>query len=65
VVVALLMVIGVPMVRLLPEWQGAGLWVLLLGLGIAALLVAALIERGRAAARTAVRRFREITADWE
>jgi hypothetical protein len=65
VVAALLLLVAVPLVSLMPEWQGAGLWFLLLGLGIRALLVAALIERGRAATRTALGHFTEMTADWE
>ncbi|HEX6887132.1 MAG TPA: hypothetical protein VF143_03420 [Candidatus Nanopelagicales bacterium] len=62
---ALLLLVAVPLVQLLPQWQGAGLWVLLLGLGILAMTVAAVLERGRTVARAAVGRFADLTQGWE
>jgi hypothetical protein len=65
VVAGLLVLVAVPLVRLLPSWEGAGLWVLIAGLGLAAVLAASLMERGKVATRNGVARFGTLTAGWE
>jgi len=52
------------MVRMLPAWGGAGVWLLLASVGLAALLVATMLERGRTAVRGALGRVNEVTAGW-
>jgi hypothetical protein len=55
----------VPLVRLLPAWEGATLWVVVGGLGLVLVLVATMLERGRTAVRVGTRRLREVTQGWE
>ena len=62
---ALLLLVAVPLVQLLPSWEGAALWALIAVIGLGAVLVAAFLERGKAAARHGLTRFKEATADWE
>jgi len=63
--VAVVLVVAVPLVRMLPAWGGAGVWLLFAGVGLAAVLVATLLERGRTAVRGALGRVNELTAGWE
>jgi len=63
--VAVVLLVAVPLVRMLPAWGGAGVWLLLAGVGLAAVLVATLLERGRTAVRGALGRVNELTAGWE
>jgi hypothetical protein len=63
--VALILLVAGPIADLVPSWPDAGLWILLIAVGMTALLVASFIERGRAAARSAVMRFGELTQGWE
>jgi hypothetical protein len=63
--VAVVLLVAVPLVRMLPAWGGAGVWLLLAGVGLAAVLVATLLERGRTAVRGALGRVNEVTAGWE
>jgi len=65
VLVAVVLLVAVPLVQLLPAWGGAGVWLLLAGVGLVAVLVATMLERGRAAVRTTLGRIGEVTADWE
>ena len=65
VLTATVLLVAVPLLNLLPEWRGAGLWVLIACVGIAAMLVAGLMEQGRSAANAAIGRFSEGTRDWE
>src|SRR5665648_309143 len=65
VLVAVVLLLAVPLVQLLPAWGGAGVWLLLAGVGLVAVLVATMLERGRAAVRTTLGRIGEVTADWE
>ena len=62
---ALLLLVAVPLVQLLPSWEGAALWAVIAVVGLAAVLVAAFLERGKAAARHGLTRFKEATSDWE
>ncbi len=57
--------IVVPLARLVPGAGGPALWLTLAAVGLAAILVAAFLERGRDATRNAVARLRELTDDWE
>ncbi|GAA6525308.1 hypothetical protein IDVR_11030 [Intrasporangium sp. DVR] len=63
--VAVVLLVAVPLVLLLPSWEGAALWVLIAVVGLVAVLVAAFLERGKVAARKGLTRFKEATADWE
>ncbi len=65
VLAAVVLVVAVPLVHLLPSWGGAGLWILIAGIGVTAVLVASLLEQGRAAVRRSRERFAQVTADWE
>jgi hypothetical protein len=65
VVGALVTFVGVPMVRLLPAWEGAWLWLLLGAIGVVAILAATLLEEGRLAVQRGLRRFGELTERWE
>jgi hypothetical protein len=65
VLVALAVLILVPLVGLLPAWRGAGLWVAVAVTGVVALLIAASLERGRAAAHAAVIGLHTLTDGWE
>ena len=59
------LVVAVPLVQLLPSWGGAGLWILIAGMGILAVLVATFLEQGRTAIRAGLGRFSEETKEWE
>ncbi|GAA2029826.1 hypothetical protein GCM10009740_19380 [Terrabacter terrae] len=63
--VSLLVLVGVPLVDLLPSWSGAMLWALIGGLGLLAVLAAALLEHGKAAARSGMAGVERLTAGWE
>lgn len=54
-----------PLVRMLPGWSGAGLRVLIAVAGLAALLVATLLEQGRSVVRRARSGFGSATKGWE
>ena len=62
---SVVLLIGVPLVWLLPSWQGAGLWVLIGALGLIAVLVASMLERGKAVARKTLTRLADATVGWE
>jgi hypothetical protein len=65
VLASLVLLIAVPLVGLMPAWQGATLWVLIAAVGLVALLVASFLEQGKAAAQKGMSRFSEATAGWE
>ena len=65
VVLGLVILVAVPLVQLLPAWEGATLWILVGGLGVALVLIATMLERGRAAVRAGTSRLREVTEGWE
>jgi hypothetical protein len=65
VLVSLVMLVAVPLVGLLPAWQGAALWVLIAGVGLLALLVASFLEQGKRAVHKGLSQFGEATAGWE
>lgn len=65
VVLAMLLLLGVPLAGTIPAWRGPALWVAVAGLGVAAIVVATLLEQGRSAIRSAAAHLGEKTADWE
>jgi hypothetical protein len=65
VVAAVVLLIAVPLLPLLPEWRGAALWVAVAGLGLAAIIIATFIERGRAKVGAWVKSLSETMNDWE
>jgi len=65
VLAALVVLVGVPLVQLLPAWGSAGLWVLVLGLGLVTVVVATTLEKSRAAVHRDLVRFEQATSDWE
>jgi hypothetical protein len=65
VLASLVLLIAVPLVGLMPAWQGAALWVLIAAVGLVALLIASFLEQGKAAAHKGMSRFGEATAGWE
>jgi len=65
VLVAMALLVLVPLVQLIPSWGGAGLWLAIGAVGVTAVLVATLLEEGRAAAGRALARLEQATAGWE
>jgi hypothetical protein len=65
VLAAAVMLIAVPLVRLLPAVDTTLGWLLMIALGLAVLLFASLLEKGRAAVRKGLSRFAEATEGWE
>jgi hypothetical protein len=57
--------LAIPLVQLLPSWGGAGLWILIAGIGILAVLVATFLEQGRTAIQAGLGRFSDETKEWE
>ncbi|HWS46238.1 MAG TPA: hypothetical protein VN636_10285 [Acidimicrobiia bacterium] len=63
---AVLLTIIVPMVRTAPQWRhGAALWLILATVGLLAIVIAALLERGIAGVRRALARLDELIKGWE
>ncbi|EWT05857.1 hypothetical protein N864_01700 [Intrasporangium chromatireducens Q5-1] len=65
VLVAVLLLVAVPLVDLLPRWQGAAVWIVIAVLGLVAVLAAAFVEQGKVAARKGLAQLTEATAGWE
>jgi hypothetical protein len=65
VLAALVLMLGVPVVRLVPAVQGVTLWAALAGIGVGLLALATVLERSRVRVRTTIRRLSELTAGWE
>lgn len=65
VLASFVVLVAVPLVGLLPSFEGAGLWILIAAVGLGALLIASFLEQSKAAVRQGARRFGEITAGWE
>ena len=57
--------VAVPAARLIPKFHGVALWVAIATTGIACILGAATLERGRAGLKDAVRSVAELMEDWE
>jgi hypothetical protein len=65
VAIAAVLMVSVPVVRIIPQFQGAALWAALAAIGIVLLLVATMLEQGRSAVRRTYRRFEELMLGWE
>ncbi len=65
VLVAVVLLAAVPLVALLPGWAGAGVWLVVALLGIAAVFAATLLERGRTAVRCGWQRMGASDSGWE
>ena len=65
VLAAVVVLVAVPLVGLLPAWEGAALWVLIAAVGLVALLVASFLEQGKAVAQKGLSWFGQVTAGWE
>ncbi len=67
VVVTVVLLVGVPLVERLPEYRPTGvtIWLIVLAAGVVAIVLATLLERGRATIGRAVTRVGELTRGWE
>ncbi len=65
VLVAVLLLVAVPLATLLPTWEGPLLWAAIAAVGLVAVMVAAMVERGKTVARQGLVRFAEATVGWE
>ena len=60
-----LLAVVVPVARVAPQWRGPALWLALSAIGVTAIVVASLLERGIRSARRLAQRFSEFTSSWE
>ena len=65
VIAAVVVLLAVPLVNLLPGWQGTALWIFVAGVGLVALLAATVVEKGRLVARKALERYLALGDEWE
>jgi hypothetical protein len=65
VVVAVVLLVGVPLAGVVPTWHGPALWIAVAAIGLAAIVTATLLEQGRAAVRRVAAEVREHTSEWE
>jgi hypothetical protein len=65
VLAAVVVLLAVPLVSLLPSWQGTALWIFLAGAGLVALLAATAIEKGRVLVGHALARYTALGETWE
>jgi phosphatidylserine synthase len=65
VLAAIVVLLAVPLVSLLPAWQGTALWIFLAGAGLVALLAATAIEKGRLVVHKALERYVALGDEWE
>ena len=65
VIAAVVVLLAVPLVNLLPGWQGTALWIFVAGVGLVALLAATVVEKGRLVARKALERYVALGDKWE
>jgi hypothetical protein len=65
IAISLLVLVLVPMVDLTRRITGSGIWLALAAVGLAAIVIAALLERSRRVARRAVQQLRDVTNGWE
>ena len=62
---AVVLMIGVPLARLVPHFRGTALWIAIAALGAVLVVVATSIERSRATVEAVARRVGELTEGWE
>ncbi len=65
IVLAIVLVFGGQIAKLVPKVTGAAMWVVLVAIGIVLILIATSLERGRARIAAAIKRIDELFADWE
>jgi hypothetical protein len=65
VLLALVLMVAVPIVRVVPQFQGAVLWGALAAVGIVLLLLATTLEQGRARVQRTIRLFEDLMVGWE
>jgi FtsH-binding integral membrane protein len=65
VLLAAVVLVGVPLAQLIPGWTGAALWVAIAVIGLLAIVGATLLEQGRAVVHRGLQNVREMTEDWE
>ncbi|MEO8108090.1 MAG: hypothetical protein ABI720_12310, partial [Actinomycetes bacterium] len=65
IVAAVVLLVAIPLTPLLPQWRGAALWVGVAALGLAAIVIATFIERGRAAVGAWVDSLSNTLRGWE
>lgn len=65
VAASLLLLIVVPLVSLVPHWGGVAVWLALAGVGLVAIVAAALLDTTRSAIRRGITRLTELTRGWE
>jgi cell division protein FtsW (lipid II flippase) len=65
VTLSLLVLVVVPMVDVARRLQGAEIWLALAAVGLLAIVLATLLERGRRVATHSWQRLRELTSDWQ
>ena len=65
VLLAVALMIGGPVARLLPHFRGATLWASMAGIGAVLIVAATFLEQGRARVAAGVRRLSELLAGWE
>ncbi len=64
-VAALALLVLVPVAQMLPAWSGATLWVSIATLGLVAIVVATMLEQGKAVVRREIGHLRALTEGWE
>jgi hypothetical protein len=65
ILVAVILMVAVPVVRIIPQFQGAALWGALAAVGVVLLVVATSLEQGRSRVKRTIRRFEELMVGWE
>src|SRR5690606_25590527 len=65
VLAGLVVALVLPLLALVPAWQGAAAWIAVAVVGLLVVLVATFLERGRVALRSGRARLRAATAGWE
>jgi hypothetical protein len=65
VVLSLLVAVALPAVEIVPQLEGAELWISIAAVGLVALVVAAFLEQGRRTAEAGIARLRDLTSSWE
>jgi hypothetical protein len=65
ILVAVILMVAVPVVRIIPQFQGAALWGAMAAIGIVLLIVATSLEQGRSRVKRTIRRLEELMVGWE
>jgi hypothetical protein len=65
VALAVILLLAVPIAHLVPAIHGPALWLVLAGAGVAFMLIATMLERGRTKVREVLGRLDDLTRGWE